>query len=229
MERYRKTLSGTDRPVTFDEFMCEGMPNWDLCKGDWWYRRWTVNPMLPAGKKFLEPALIGRELVPDDWQVSQAYQATVYWRVLSFIRESGAFAGFSSCHVRDVLNYYPGLVDARGNGKLAFFLFRNMLGRFFISAMHGNYLFKREDQLSITVSNNGTALKGGKLKVKIANEKGTVMEEKTTGELTLHPGLTQVLKYELKLLPRDLYTFEYCLYDQSGNEVGRSLDMFYIE
>jgi hypothetical protein len=40
--------------VTFDEFMCEGMPNWELCRGDWWYKRWTNNPVLPAGKKFLE-------------------------------------------------------------------------------------------------------------------------------------------------------------------------------
>jgi hypothetical protein len=229
MERYCKILCGAGKPVTFDEFMCEGMPNWDLCKGDWWYKRWTINPMLPAGKKFLEPDLIGRELVPDDWQVSQAYQASVNWRVLSYIRESGAFAGFSNCHVRDVLNYYSGLVDSRGRGKLAFFLFQNMLGRFFVSAMHGNYLFKREDQLSITVSNSGETLKGGKLKVKIANEKGTVMEEKTTGELKLDPGLTQVLNYELKHLPRDLYTLEYYLYDQNGNEAGRSLDMFYVE
>lgn len=229
MERYRKTLCGSGKPVTFDEFMCEGMPNWDLCKGDWWYKRWTTNPMLPAGKKFLERDLIGRELNPDDWQVSQAYQASVHWRVLSFIRESGAFAGFSVCHVRDVLNYYAGLVDSRGRAKLTFFVFRSMLGRFFISAMHGNYTFKREDQLSITVSNNGEALRGGKLKVRIANEKGTVVREETRGELTLQPGLTNVLNYEVKHLPRDLYTVEYYLYDQNGSEAGRSLDMFFVE
>jgi len=185
--------------------------------------------MLPAGKKFLERDLIGRELNPDDWQVSQAYQASVHWRVLSFIRESGAFAGFSVCHVRDVLNYYAGLVDSRGRAKLAFFIFRNMLGRFFISAMHGNYAFKREGQLSITVSNNGEALKRGKLRVRITNEKGTVVEEETRDELTLQPGVTRVLTYEVEHLPRDLYTLEYYLYDQNGNEAGRSLDMFFVE
>jgi hypothetical protein len=127
------------------------------------------------------------------------------------------------------LNYYFGLVDIRGRGKLAFFLFRNMLGQFFISAMHGNYLFRSEDELSITVSNNGPVLKGGKLKVKISNENSEVAEEKTIAELTLHPGLTHVLGYELKHLPRDLYSIEYYLYDQNGNEAGRSLDMFFVE
>ena len=229
LERYHRILCGVGKPVTFDEFGCEGMPDWELSKGEWWYKRWTINPMLPAGKKFLEPALIGRELSLDDWQVSQAYQASVNWRVLSYIRESGAFAGFSVCHLRDVLNYYAGLVDSRGRAKLAYFLFRNMLSQFFISAMHGNYLFRSEDQLSITVSNNGPALKGGKLKVKITNENSKIAEEKTIGELTLHPGLTHVLSYELKHLPGGLYSIEYYLYDENGDEAGRSLDMFFVE
>jgi len=229
MDRYRKTLCGSDRPVTFDEFMCEGMPNWDLCKGEWWYKRWTINPMLPAGKKYLERDLIGRELTPDDWHASQAYQASVHWRIVSYIRESGTFAGFSCCHVRDVLNYYAGLVDAKGRGKLAFFLFKNMLGRFFISAMHGNYLFKRETQLSITISNNGPTLKGGKLKVKITNEKETLVEEKTVERLTTNQGLTHAFNYALNNLPPDLYTAEYYLHDENGKELGRSLEMFYVE
>ncbi len=131
--------------------------------------------------------------------------------------------------MRDVLNYYAGLVDSRGRAKLAYFVFRNMLSQFFISAMHGNYLLRSEDELSITVSNNGPVLKGGKLKVKISNENSKVAEEKTIAELTLHPGLTHVLSYELKHLPRDLYSIEYYLYDKDGNEAGRSLDMFFVE
>ena len=228
MQRYQRILCGAHKPVTFDEFGCEGMPNWDLCKGEWWYKRWTINPIHPSGKKFLEPNLIGRELGLDDWQVSQAYQATVHWRILSFIRESGAFAGFSNCFVRDALNYYSGILDVRGRGKLAFFIFQNMLGRFFISAMHGNYLFKRESQLSITISNNGPRLNGGRLTVKITNEKGTVEEEKTVDQLTLNQGLTHALNYELSHLPPDLYTVEYYLRDENGKETGRSLDIFYV-
>jgi len=227
--KYQRILCGAGKPVTFDEFACEGMPNWDLCKGEWWYKRWTINPIYPSGKKFLEPTLIGRELTTDDWQVSQAYQASVYWRILSYIRESGAFAGFSNCFLRDGYNYPSGLVDARGRGKLAFFLFKNLLGRFFISAMHGNYLFKRETQLSITISNNGPALKGGKLKVKITNEKETVVEEKTVEGLTANQGLTHAFNYALNNLPPDLYTAEYYLHDENGKELGRSLEMFYVE
>jgi hypothetical protein len=229
MDRYRKALCGLGCPVTFDEFACEGMPNWDLCRGEWWYKRWTVNPMAPSGKKHLEPTLIGRLLTPDDWHVSQAYQASVHWRVLSYIRESGAFAGFSNCHVRDVLNYFAGLVDARGRGKLAYFLYKNMLSRFFISAMHGNYLFNRKDQLSITISNNGPILKRGKLKLKIANATDTITKERTIEELTVNHVSTSAVNYELDGLPPDLYSIEYYLYDETGREAGRSLDMFYVE
>jgi hypothetical protein len=229
LERYRKILCGAGKPVTFDEFGCEGMPNWDLCEEEWWHKHWTISPFLPAGKKFIEPTLIGRELSVDDWQVSQAYEASVNWRVLSFLRENDAFAGFSVVVLRDNLTCYQGLVDARGRGKLAFFLFQNMLSQFFTSAMHGNYLFKREGQLSITVSNNGPALKGGKLKVKITNEDDTATEEKIISELTLRSGLTHVLSYELKHLPGGLYSIEYYLYDENGDEAGRSLDMFFVE
>ena len=165
----------------------------------------------------------------DDWQVSQAYQASVNWRVLSYIRESGAFAGFSNCHVRDVLNYYNGLVDSRGRGKLAFFLFRNVLSQFFISAMHGNYVFKREGNLSITVSNNGHELRDGKLTVRVMNEKGRTVEEKTLAGLTLGHGLTQASSYKIGHLPSGLYAVEYNLRDGDGKEVGSSLDIFFIE
>jgi len=229
MDRYRKALCGLGYPVTFDEFCCEGMPNWDLCKGEWWHKRWTVNPMAPSGKKHLEPTLIGRLLTPDDWHVSQAYQATVHWRVLSYIRESGAYAGFSNCHVRDVLNYFAGIVDQKGRGKLVYYLYKNMLSQFFISAMHGNYLFKQNDQLTITISNNGRALNGGKLKVKIANATGKLTKEEIVEELIVNHGSTSVMHYELANLPPDLYSVEYSLYDEAGREAGRSLDMFYVE
>ncbi len=229
MRRYQRILCGAGKAVTFDEFGCEGMPNWDLCKEEWWHNRWTFNPVHPSGKKFLEPELIGRELSVDDWQVSQAYQASVFWRILSFIRENEAFAGFSNCFMRDVLNYYNGLVDARGRGKLAFFLFKNMLGRFFISGMHGNYLFKLEDQMSIMISNNGSRLNRGRLTVRIADDKGTVLDEKIMDDLSLNQGLTGALNYELKDLPNGLYTVEYYLNDDDGNELGRSLDMFFID
>jgi len=229
LERYRKILCGTDKPVTFDEFGCEGMPNWDLCAGEWWYKHWTISPFLPGGKKFIEPALIGRELSADDWQISQAYEASVNWRVLSYIRENKAFAGFSVVVLRDALTLYQGLVDARGRGKLAFFLLKNILGRFFISAMHGNYLFKRDEQLVITASNNGLTLKDASLRIKVTNGDGKVMDEKTIDHLTLGVGLSHIANYALSKLSSDLYAVEYYLQDQNDKEIGRSLDMFYVE
>jgi hypothetical protein len=229
LERFEKHLCGAGWPMAFDEFGAEGMPNWKLAKGEWWYKRWTLNPIVPDGKRFLEPAVIGRELSVDDWQVSQAYQASVNWRVLSYIRESGAFAGFSNCFLRDALNYYLGLVDSRGRGKLAFFLFQNMLSQFFISAMHGNFVFNREGNLSITVSNNGRELRDGKLTVKVTDERGRTVEEKTVTGLLLGHGLTHASSYEIEHFPSGLYAFEYNLRDRNDKEVGSSLDMFFIE
>jgi hypothetical protein len=232
MERDRTFLCGAGKPVTFDEFGCEGMPNWEPYKGEWWYRQWlgfspSFNSKLIEGKS-RESVFIGRNLSPDDWQVSQAYQASVNWRILSFIRESGSFAGFS-VFFRDTLNFHAGVVDNGGRGKLSFFIFRNMLGQFSISAMHGNYLFKPEDQMSIAVSNYGSTLKDGKLVVKVSNRDGKVLDEKTIGELVLPLGLTYVLRYDLTHLPSDLYAVEYFLYDLKGIEVARSLDMFFVE
>jgi len=229
MEKYHRLLCGTRWPVAFDEFGAEGMPNWELCREEWWYKRWTINPSVPLGKKFIEPVLIGKEFTTDDWPLSQAHQALVHWRVLSYIRESGAFAGFSTAVLRDCLNFYMGLVDHRGRGKLVFFLDRSMLQPLFISAMHGNFSYKRQDDLSITVSNSGPMLKDGKLTIKVTNEKGGTVEEKTITGLTLPQGLTHGLSYEIQHLPSGLYAFEYRLYDGKGNEAGCSLDMFFIE
>jgi hypothetical protein len=229
MRRYQKILCDAGKPVTFDEFACEGMPNWDLCKGEWWYKHWTIHPLFPSGKKFLEPKLIGRELGVDDWRVSQAYQASVYWRILSFIRESEAFAGFSNWCLRDAPTSYAGLVDTKGRGKLAFFLLRSMLSRFFISAMHGNFAYKRDDRLEVTVSNKGPTVKGARLEIKVRNENDIVVDQKTVARLTINRGLTKAVDYALKTLQPDLYSIEYRLHDQTGKEIGKSLDVFYVE
>jgi hypothetical protein len=229
MKKYHRILCGAGKPVTFDEFGQEGMPNWELSRGEWWYKRWTINPTVGFGKKYFEPTWFGRELTADDWPLSQAYQALVNWRVLSYIRESGAFAGFSNCFLRDFANNYMGIVDHRGREKLAFFIFRNILEPFFISAMHGNFSFKREDSLPITVINNGRELRDGKLTVKITDEKGRTVEEKAITGLTLPQGSTQVLSYAVRDFTAGLYACEYHLHDKKDNEVGRSLDIFFIE
>ena len=95
--------------------------------------------------------------------------------------------------------------------------------------MHGNYLFKRNEQLSITISNNGPILRSGKLKVKITNAEETITKEQSVEELTVNRGLTCAMNYQLIDLPPDLYMVEYSLHDEAGREVGRSLDLFYIE
>jgi hypothetical protein len=232
MERDRALLCGAGKPVTYDEFGCEGMPDWEPYKGEWWYRQWLkFNPSFTSmmvGGTTRESRFMGRDLTLDDWQVSQAYQASVNWRILSFLRESNAFAGFS-VYFRDTLNYHAGVVDNGGRSKLSFFVFRNMLGQFSISAMHGNYLFKREDRMSITISNSGPALNEGKLVVKVSNRSGDVLDEKTTERILVPAGLTQVMNYDLKELQSDLYAMEYYLYDQKGTELARSLDVFFVE
>ncbi len=229
MRRIDKLLCGTDKPVTFDEFGCESMPDWTLSTGEWWYERWTINPLLAGGFKVLEEKLVGKKLKLEDWQISQAYQATILWRAISYMRETGAYAGFGTGCLRDAFNFYIGLVDFRGRAKLAFFVTKNALDRFFISAMHGNYVFKREDPLSITIANSGPDLRGVKLVISISNEKKTVKEQKIVNNLTLPRGVASVFNYEFRNSPADLYSVEYSLLEDNGAELGRSLDMFYIE
>lgn len=229
MGRYHRYISGAGKPVTFDEFGCEGMPNWELCKGDWWYERWTIGPMLPGGLKTLEPILIGRKIGIGDWKASQAYQASVLWRGVSYMRETDAFAGFGTGFLRDAYNCFLGLVDFRGRAKLPFFVMRDLLNQFFISAMHGNYLFSPADTLSVTVSNSGSKLNNAKLTFRVINgTKNNVIDERTVSNLSLPEGSARVLSYGLASLPPDLYSIEYSLQDSSGSEIGRSLDMFYV-
>lgn len=230
MKRFDDILCGAGKAVTFDEFGCEAMPDWELVsKGEWWHDRWTRNGGFLAGRfKILEETLIGKKLELVDWQISQAYQATILWRAISYMRETGAYAGFGTGCLRDVYNFYIGLVDFQGRAKLAFFVTKNALERFFISGMHGNYVFGRGDGLSISVVNSGSSMAHCKLKIKISNEDGKLEEEKTLNNLALPQGLTNVFDYELGGLSPDLYSAEYSLFDNDGMELGYSFDMFFV-
>jgi hypothetical protein len=230
MRRYRETICGTNTPVTFDEFGCESMPDWGLSTdGDWWYKRWTINPLLAGGFKTIEEQVLGKKLSLDDWQLSQAYQATILWRAISYMRETGAFAGFGTGCLRDAFNFYIGLVDFRGRAKLAYFSTKNALDRFFVSAMHGNFVFRQADNLEITICNGGSEVKGGRLVTEISDQEGTVKERKVVDGLVVPQGVSKVFIYGLQHLAADLYSVEYLLQDGNGNELGRSMDLFFVE
>jgi hypothetical protein len=95
--------------------------------------------------------------------------------------------------------------------------------------MHGNFIFAQGADLEITICNGGSDLESGRLVAEISNSSGTVKDRKVVEGLVVPRGVLKVLTYRLRDLTPDLYSVEYYLHDEKGNELGRSLDLFYID
>ncbi len=182
---YRDFLESRERAYfNFEHEESIGQPNWNLAKGKPWYR-------LQSYEWPYDEGTIGRRLSADEWLESQAWQAFSAWESMKKQRMLD-YDGFSWCCLHGGANsgtYKKPLIDCLGHAKLAFHV--NAMAFQDIIAGSGNVdtVYGPGDKIEPVIINLGVERRADLL-VRVMDETGTVVDERTYEDVTLPAGRT---------------------------------------
>ncbi len=149
-------LEEMDMPFLLGEFGAEAMPCWELYPDEPWYKIWRHWDGSSLSK--LERTTVGRCLLFQEWEVSQAYQALVLQHLVSRVRLSKG-SGTVVCTLadsqRDDGTYHKGVCDLYRIPKLGFYALKMCYQDLFVEGTAGDIVFGSKDRINPVVINNG--------------------------------------------------------------------------
>ncbi len=229
-----KDALGGERPTVFTEFGFDGMPEPtpELVEAYDGKFRWATDAMWGFDRKAADVNYFGRELHQQDWKEVQACQAIVLSNIIGYLRESPEeFAAFYFMTMFDIWTFYWGLVDISDNPKLAYFVVRNHLQPIYISGLHGNTILKEKDTIDITVSNFEGTLENALLRVYIKDSNSEVVKAIDFEAISVHGSVSvsKIGQMGIEGVTPGLYSIEYQLSDENGEEVAKMIELFFVE
>lgn len=222
---------GGYKPAIFTEFGFDSYPNPENVKDIYDRFRWQANPFVNLDKHKQDMRFYGKDIKPEDWRVTQAAHALITGAVIKIVRQyPKEFAGYYPLALFDLYTYYWGSVDALGKAKLPYFIIRNCYDELFLSAFHGEVFVESGEILKLTASNYGCDVENGKLHIIMRDKADQVVYEYQKEDVFVdgNVALTTIAEIVVPKLPEDIYSFEYYLSDEKGEELGKMMELAYL-
>ena len=227
-----KRAFGGQRLSIVTEFGVDALPKPENVADIYGKFRWASNPLWYRSRKKDDSDYYGRLITQADWKETQAFQSISLSTVIGYLRESPAeFAGFYFMMMFDAWTYYQGVVDMNGNCKLGYFVTSNLLQPIYISGLHGNTVLAEGDTIEITVNNLEEPVTGASLSVSVLDDHEQVVRQATFADLEIlgQVSLMTAGKVSIKGLAPGMYSLEYSLRNAAGKEIGRMVELFFLE
>lgn len=171
--------------VNYESQEIIGQPNWNLVKGQPWYRVHSYEHGYDKGS-------IGRRLEADEWQTSQAWQAFAGFELTKKMRLLD-FDGNQWCPLRgggNTATYKKPLVDYTGHAKLSYYVYGSILQKTVAASDNVDVVYGPDDKITPVVFNLGLG-KTVNLTVNIRQPDGSILYTKTFSNIELPEGRTQ--------------------------------------
>lgn len=231
LDQIRDAFAG-HKPTVLTEFGASGMPDPTKVVDVYGKFRWSPNPLSGQNVTKYANDFYGRQIGPNDWKETQASQALVLNTMIGRMRSHPKeFAAYYLVSLFDAWTFCWGLVDVHGDPKLSYWVAQNCYRPRYISGQYGNTVVSTGDTISIKVSNYAETLKEARLEVKVIDHDDQVKQEHSFVDLEIEGdvAVSEVAQFVLADLNPGLYSVEYYLYDNAGNPVAKSVELFFIE
>ena len=226
-----KEAFGGERLTILTEFGFDALPDPEMVKDVYGGFRWGANPLWFRDRKADDLSFYGRELTQEDWRETQAAQAVELSGAITYLRENPEyFAGFYFMTMFDIWTYMQGVTDEKGNPKLGYFVARSLCQPILLSGTHGSVTFAAGDSIEIKASNLSETRIGCTLSIRLTDTAGQVVAERQQENLTVRGNVAVTSLYHLELDPFQpgLYQLEIFLHNDRGEELARTLELFYL-
>jgi hypothetical protein len=227
-----KEAFGGERLSILTEFGFDALPDPEKVEDVYGQFRWGANPLWFRDRKVDDISFYGRELTQDDWRETQAAQAVELSGTIAYLRDSPEFfAGFYFMCMFDLWTYMQGVTDEKGNPKLGYFVARSLCQPLLLSALRGSVTLAAGEPLEIKASNLGETLANCSLRFRLVNGDGrAVIEGRQDGlAVTGNVSVTRLFCVDTSSFLPSLYRLETFLLDGAGQELARTLEMFYLQ
>lgn len=184
-----------------------GQPNWELCKGQPWYKLYSYERGYDYGS-------IGKGLDFTRWKTSQGYQAFSGYEAIKKMRLLG-YDGFSWCTLHGGANsgtYMKPAIDPLGYAKLIFYSLRTVYQKTFAGSSDVDVVYGPDDKIQPVIYHYGDK-QTVTLTVQVKKTyDGEVLAEKTYRNIKLKAGTdNRKLPYFHPEVPDGNYFIEYIL------------------
>jgi hypothetical protein len=227
-----KEAFGGERLSILTEFGFDALPDPEKVRDVYGKFRWGANPLWFRDRKVDDLSFYGRELTQDDWRETQAAQAVELSGAITYLRENPAyFAGFYFMTLFDIWTYMQGVTDEKGNPKLGYFVARSLCQPILLSGTHGSVTYAVGESIEIKASNLGVTKTGCTLRLRLMDADGQTVAERHQDGLTVtgSVAVTSLNHLDLSPFPPSLYRLEMFLLDSNGNELARTMEIFYLQ
>jgi hypothetical protein len=122
------------------------------------------------------------------------------------------------------------VTDEKGNPKLGYYVARSLCQPLLISALHGSAVHTMGQPIEVTVSNLGETRNANVLVRFLDSDGDVVLEQKYTDlEIKGNVNVTPVSTLATTDLKPGLYQAELLLNNGQGDELARTLELFYLD
>ena len=130
----------------------------------------------------------------------------------------------------DMWTYMQGVTDEKGNPKLGYFVARSLCQPILLSGTHGSVTYAVGETIEILASNLGHTKTVSTLCIKLEDTEGKLVAEHKLKNLTINGSIDVTKLYNLDLTPYPpgLYLLKMKLYNHLGEELARTLELFYL-
>ena len=230
IQRVQEAFGGK-RLAILTEFGFDALPDPEKVADVYGGFRWGANPLWFRDRKADDLAYYGKVLQQEDWRETQAAQAYALSSTVTYIRENPSdFAGFYFMTMFDIWTYMQGITDEKGTPKLGYFVARSFCQPILVSGLHGSVEHPAGANIEITASNVGKTESQCALTARLVSAAEAVVFEDQFEALEI-AGNVQVSKVGVlptKSLKPGLYRLELILLGKGGNELARTMEMFYL-
>lgn len=168
----------------FEHDESAGQPNWDLSKGQPWYK-------IPSYEWDYDIGSIGRRLEYNEWQTSQAWQALITYETVKKCRLMD-YDGISWCNLRggpNTVTYQKPLIDYLGFAKLAYYANQMGFQNTMATSKNVDIVYGPEDVITPVILNIGDQ-KRVDLTVYLKTVNGQIIETRQFSNILLEGGRT---------------------------------------